>query len=721
VSARRARRPVSRHAALVTTSPSAAPAESRVTVVVNRMATEWHLGMNPWAVGVILVVAATVSAAAATLLGMVAEIAPVWATALVLLASHRFGPKGVVPTAAACAVLGGWLTGDGVTLHTLQLVGIMATGYVAVGLASAATFYRLFRRLNAEHELRLSDVESERNRAVQIAMEREHLQQQLSYNATHDALTGLANRTLLLASIEEALDARRADGGRAAVLFLDLDDFKAVNDTLGHGAGDHLLEVVGDRLRNGIRFSDLVARLGGDEFAVLFPEFDPAAADAVVNRVLDTLNNPIRLGSRMVHVRASAGLVVSDGHDTALGVLGKADLAMYSVKERGKSDLAVFAQEMQSTRQERAELERDLAAAVTNGQLQLVYQPLVDLHGGRIIGCEALSRWAHPEHGPVPPDVFIPLAEATGAIVGIGEWVLEQACRRLSAWQRRLGGDAPFTMAVNVSARQLADDDVVARFADVLRRTAVDPRWVNLEITESLLLDDDELALDVLWKLRALGVRLAVDDFGTGYSSLSRLNRLPIQKLKIDKSFTLGLTADAEGRANATLISSAVAMAHGLGLQVVAEGVETQEHVGLLRHVGCDIGQGYLFSRPVAADDLDIAAAPFALAPADGGLLRTSESDGSTRIGLMPSAHGRPGGQPRSLTSRISDATAAPAPAAAPAAELDPVAPAAVAAAPNLTPLPQQRPAAESDEPVPFGRRRTDLRPAGLTGHADSA
>ena len=637
--------------------------------------------MNPHLVGAILALAAAFSVAAAYFLQATTVLGPVWATAAVILVSHRYGPKGVVPVAALCGGLSSWLQEQSLSLHLVQAAGVMTSGYLAVGLVSAAAFYRLFRRLNTEHELRLQEVKSERNRAVDIAKERELLQQQLAYNAMHDALTGLANRSLLLSSIEDALAARRADGQRCAVLFLDLDDFKSINDTLGHAAGDRLLEVVGDRLANGIRLSDLVARLGGDEFAVLFPEFDPAAADAVVNRVLDTLSSPVRLETRTLQVRASAGLVVSDGHDTALGVLGKADLAMYSVKERGKASVAVFEQTMQSNRQERAELERDLRAALSNGELTLVYQPLVDLSSGRLVGFEALSRWMHPVRGPVRPDEFIPLAEATGDIVPIGEWVLEQSCRRLSAWRHRLGGDAPFTMAVNLSARQLADEDVVARFADVLRRTAVDPRWVNLEITESMLLEDeDESSLDVLWQLRSLGVRLAVDDFGTGYSSLSRLNRLPINKLKIDKSFVLGIGPDSDGRANATLIASAVAMAHGLGLEVVAEGVEGQEHVALLRHVGCDIGQGYLFGKPTAPEEIDIIAPPYALSEPDGSLLvRGQSGDVPSRIGLMPSAY--PGDRRApSISSRIAKNGAVPAP----------------------------RPAEDEATPL-FGRRRTDV------------
>ena len=650
-------------------------------MVSSRTSTVWHLAMNSRLVGAILALATALSVGAAYLLQAMTVVGPVWAGTAVILISYRYGPKGVVPAAALCGLLGGWLQAPSLSPHLMQVAGIMTSGYLAVGLVSAAAFYRLFRRLNTEHELRLQEVKAERNRAVDIAQERERLQQQLAFNATHDALTGLANRSLLITSIEDALAARRTDGKRCAVLFLDLDDFKAVNDTLGHAAGDRLLEVVGDRLANGIRANDLVARLGGDEFAVLFSEFDPAAADAVVNRVIGTLSSPVRLDTRTVQVRASAGLVVSDGSDTALGMLGKADLAMYSVKERGKASVAVFEQTMQSNRQERAELERDLRDALSNNQLSLAYQPLVDLTTGRLVGFEALSRWLHPVRGPVRPDEFIPLAEATGDIVPIGEWVLEQSCRRLSAWRQRLGGEAPFTMAVNLSARQLADEDVVARFADVLRRTAVDPRWVNLEITESMLLeDDDDSALDVLWQLRSLGVRLAVDDFGTGYSSLSRLNRLPINKLKIDKSFVLGIGPDSDGRANATLIASAVAMAHGLGLEVVAEGVEGQEHVALLRHVGCDIGQGYLFGRPAPPEEIDIIAPPYELSEPDGSLLqRGQSSDVPRRVGLMPSAYPADR-RASSISSRIA----------------------------RSAPVPAPRSAEDEAAPV-FGRRRTDV------------
>jgi len=628
-------RPVARHATAsrgILPTPDAGDADP------------WHARMPLVPVLGILVGSFAVSISAAAVDGVAPTVLGVWLAMLVLAVSYRFGPKGVIPMSAASAA--GLVAWHGHLLSDagLREFGVLAAAFLSFGCLAAAGYYFLFRKLRTEHSLRMSEVEAERNKALELVREREELQRKLTFNATHDTLTRLANRELLTEAIQRALDECPGLDSRCAVMFLDLDDFKGVNDELGHAAGDELLRVVGQRLVHAVREYDLVARLGGDEFAVLFPLFDPAAAHSVIGRVLDALNAPITVGGRTVQSRASAGLAISEPDDDPLLLLGKADLAMYAVKNRGKDDVAVYEPEMHQRVQRRLRLESDLSKATREGQLRVYYQPIVSLTTGELLGFEALVRWQHPEHGLIPPDQFIPIAESSGAIVELGMWVLSEACRQLRSWQvqHRPVGGSKLGMAVNLSARQLADPDLVTSIRDVLAKTGVDPRAVTLEITESLAMDEGGSAQETLARLKAFGLQLAIDDFGTGYSSLSRLGQLQIDKVKIDKTFLDSLVTPERARAGATLIRASIGMTSGLGLTVVAEGIEDPAQVALLRQLGCDEGQGFLFGRPAPAEAFDVTMAGWPLPEPSVELLRSGAGDRIPRLVVQPSMALRP-------------------------------------------------------------------------------
>jgi diguanylate cyclase (GGDEF)-like protein len=389
------------------------------------------------------------------------------------------------------------------------------------------------------------------------------------------------------------------------VLFIDLDDFKTVNDSLGHAAGDELLVGVGQRLDNALRERDVVARFGGDEFAVLLLNGGTAEQSAgVAKRLLGVLRAPFALGAGMASGQGSGGLVVDvrdpdmTVDDQAGNLMRQADLAMYAAKAAGGGACIEFRDELQDAVLERVELQGEITQALIRDDFTVHYQPVVDLPTARVVAVEALLRWQHPERGDIPPSVFVPIAERSGAIVALGLWVLERACLDLRSWDELCPGNE-LRITVNVSARQLRDTAVGPQIARVLHRTKVDPRRLVLEVTESLLMDDDEAAAATLWQLRGLGIRIAVDDFGTGYSSLSRLVDLPLDDLKIDRTFISEL---GRSDAGATIINAAVAMAHGLDLNVVAEGVENTEQLEFLQQAGCDQAQGFLFSAPIPAE-----------------------------------------------------------------------------------------------------------------------
>ncbi len=424
------------------------------------------------------------------------------------------------------------------------------------------------------------------------------LQAQLTHQAFHDALTGLPNRSLFADRVEQALLRAARSGTAVSVLFLDLDDFKTVNDSLGHDAGDQLLVEVAHRLRGALRSTDTPARLGGDEFAVLVEDLSDAAdVELVADRLLRVLSAPFLLAGTEVLVRSSIGLATnSDDLSDGGRLLSAADAAMYAAKIAGKGRYAVFTPAMTADAAERLQLRADLERAVGRGELVVHYQPTVHLDSGRIRGVEALVRWQHPTRGLLYPGQFIALAEETGLIVPLGWAVLRQACDQAAQW-RAAHPDLDLAVTVNLAAAQLRHEDCTRHIADALAASGLDPAALTLELTESVLMDDD--ADRQLAELSQLGVRLAVDDFGTGYSSLSYLSRFPIDLLKLDKSFIDEVTERAEQR---VLVEGIIQLGHALGLTTLAEGIETPAQRACLTDLDCQLAQGYLFSRPVSAD-----------------------------------------------------------------------------------------------------------------------
>ena len=430
--------------------------------------------------------------------------------------------------------------------------------------------------------------------------ERIQAEDALQHQALHDALTGLPNRTLLHDRLEQALRATARDAGGLALLLFDLDRFKEVNDTLGHQAGDLLLQEVAARVRGAVRASDTVARLGGDEFAVLLPGADATGAVAATHTLLAALATPIALDGQSLACAASIGIALAPTHGADVAtVLRRADVAMYVAKRAG-SGYAVYAAAHDQHSPARLALETELRAALAAGALVLHYQPTVDVRSGRADRVEALARWPHPQHGLIPPDQFIPLAEQTGLIVPLTQWVLETALAQCHTWEQ--AGWA-LGVAVNLSMRSLHDPGLPETIAWLLRRYAVPPERLTLEITESALMVDPAQAQAVLLRLTALGVQLAIDDFGTGYSSLGYLKQLPVDAVKIDKSFvqSMGHTTTKDS----AIVRSIIDLGHNLGLAVVAEGVEDQATWQRLRAAGCDVAQGFYMSRPMPAAEVE--------------------------------------------------------------------------------------------------------------------
>jgi diguanylate cyclase (GGDEF)-like protein/PAS domain S-box-containing protein len=427
---------------------------------------------------------------------------------------------------------------------------------------------------------------------------RRDVEEQLRHGALHDPLTGLPNRHLFMERLARSiLHAREREDHVFAVLFLDLDRFKVVNDSLGHHVGDDLLAVVARRLAGCIRQEDTVARFGGDEFAILLTDIGEAGfAAGVAERILGEIAAPINLQGYEVFTSASIGIALSS---SAYGrpeyLLRNADMAMYRAKAAGKGRYEVFDRTMHAQALVRLQQETDLRRALERGELRLFYQPIVDLGSGRIEGVEALARWEHPERGWIPPGDFIPMAEETGLIHGVGQWVLEEACRALRGWRN----GRPLTVSVNLSGRQFTQPDLVEQVSRTLDETGADPRGLKLEVTESVVMENPESAVETLRSLKALGIETYMDDFGTGYSSLSSLHRLPLDALKIDRSFVSRIGADPEAT---VLVRTIATLAHSLGLSVVAEGVETPQQLCLLRELGCEYAQGYLFSPAVDAE-----------------------------------------------------------------------------------------------------------------------
>jgi diguanylate cyclase (GGDEF)-like protein len=398
----------------------------------------------------------------------------------------------------------------------------------------------------------------------------------------------------------------RADRYRRsiAVMFLDLDNFKVVNDSLGHEVGDQLLSAVANRLRECLRDEDTAARLGGDELAVLLEDIvDEQSVVDIAKRISAMMTEPFVLNGRELFATFSIGIALSTpGHDRPDTLLRNADLAMYRAKANGKARFQVFDPSMTISALERMEMETDLRHALDRGELRVVYQPIMSLETGSVSELEVLVRWDHPTRGLISPTQFIPLAEETGLIVAIGQWVLEESCRQGRAWHVAQPTEPLLTISVNLSARQFLQVDLVEDVARAIWESRMDPSSLNLEITESVLMRDIDGTIEKLWALKRLGVQLAIDDFGTGYSSLSYLKRFPVDTLKIDRSFVSGLGQDSNDTA---IVRSVVALAKSLNLAVTGEGIETSEQLGHLQALGCDRGQGYLFAMPLDAHAID--------------------------------------------------------------------------------------------------------------------
>jgi diguanylate cyclase (GGDEF)-like protein len=451
-----------------------------------------------------------------------------------------------------------------------------------------------------KHVLELNNYIAEQERISRVLEEtKEHFR----HAAFHDSLTGLPNRAmfteLLKAEIESA---NRRDAHMFAVLFLDLDRFKNINDSLGHTHGDLLLVAFAERLERTLRPVDTLARFGGDEFAILITGMaDATDAVRVAQRILDELSEPFVLDKKSAFATASIVIALSSsGYDRPEDILRDADIAMYRAKENGKARYELFDHGMHARAVSRLQLESDLRQAIENKEFCVYYQPIVSLETGRLAGFEALVRWNHPRRGLVCPADFIPVAEETGLIVPIGEWVLNEACAQVRQWQLDSPSHRALSLSVNLSARQVAQPDVLDRIKEALATSKLNPHCLKLEITESVVMENAEAAVLMFKQLRSLGVQLSIDDFGTGYSSLSYLHRFPLNYLKIDRSFVMRLTTDNDN----AIVRTISTLARNLGMEVIAEGIETEEQYQQLKMLGCEYGQGFLFSRPVNNDDV---------------------------------------------------------------------------------------------------------------------
>jgi predicted signal transduction protein with EAL and GGDEF domain len=439
-----------------------------------------------------------------------------------------------------------------------------------------------------------------------------HAIDQIRYLANFDGLTGLTNRREFNTRLTETMQRARSSRNLVAVIILDVDRFKLINDSLGHSAGDEILQLVAERVNRQVRNSDRVgrvdgedteveiARVGGDEFSLMLPRIvHPTDAGPVAQRILEALREPIEVDGQNLTLSASIGISIYpiDGKTTET-LIANADRAMSHAKSQGGNSFQYYTESLNATSTRRLVLESKLRNAVEQNRLHLVYQPKVHLHSGRVIGMEALLRWIEPDLGFVPPDEFIPLAEEIGCISKIGRWVLLDACRQNKEWQDRGLGSVP--VSVNVSSRQFSDTDLLEEVIGVLEETGLEPQWLELEITESAMLEDEVSTTQTLKLIRERGVRVSLDDFGTGFSSLSYLRRLSLDTLKIDRSFVMDLPDDDKAKG---IFEAIIAMAHVLGLTVIAEGVETEEQRDFLRSIDCDEIQGYLVSKPVPPDE----------------------------------------------------------------------------------------------------------------------
>ena len=496
---------------------------------------------------------------------------------------------------------------DGQVLGVVQLQSVYKDAYSgddlrileALVLQMAAASRNAFLYQKAQEEI------AERKRVEQALRDSEN---RFRWQAFHDALTNLPNRVLFQDRVEQAIVSAERHHKAAAVILVDIDGFKYINDKLGHAVGDKLLQRIASRLSLCLRAEDTLARMGGDEFTILLPNIT-ASEDAmfVAQRLLDSFQTPIVIDEQELFVTASLGISLFpvDGRDTQT-LLRYADMAMYRAKALGRNRHQVYTSTM-NVASERLGLENSLRKAVEREEFFLLYQPQIDLKNGAVTGVEALVRWQHPDLGPVSPSTFIPLAEETGLIVPLGKWVLQEACRQAARWKQ---AGQPLRMSVNVSARQFTEGELLKALETALSDVNMEPHWLQIELTESALIQTGETVITVLQQIKELGVQLSIDDFGTGYSSLGYLHHFPLDILKIDRVFVQDMLLDAQGQ---VMVRAIIDLAHSLSLQVVAEGVETQEQRECLEKMGCDKMQGYLFSPPVSAETLEVLLSSMAV------------------------------------------------------------------------------------------------------------
>jgi diguanylate cyclase (GGDEF)-like protein len=501
---------------------------------------------------------------------------------MVFLSDETLGRNFIImciPVFIASFLLVPW---SGIVVFIMAISGIVLFGETSINYLSLFTFaavtviaYLIARSLDRAHR---------ENR----------------YRALHDQLTDLPNRALFVDRLQQALNHSLKDRSLQAVLFMDLDHFKVVNDSLGHETGDRLLAMVAQRLRNCLRPGDTAARFGGDEFTVLLGSIgDVKDAVRVAERIAKALEEPFDLKERKIFISTSIGIALSEnGDEQPDALLRSADIAMYEAKKEGKVS-KVFNASMYVKALKRLELENGLRRAIDNGELRVYYQPKVLLSTGRIVGMEALARWEHPERGLIYPEEFVPLAEETGLIIPLGRWILRETCRQAREWQKRYSAAPPLDTSVNLSIKQFQNPDLVLELTETLQEFELPPSYLQLEITESVVAGDAKYAVNLLQRLKSLGVQLAMDDFGTGYSSLASLQQFPLDCLKIDKTFVDGFGRDTQDEAIVQLV---IDLAHAMGMQAIAEGVETTEQLARLRDIGCDQAQGYYFCKPLTSE-----------------------------------------------------------------------------------------------------------------------
>jgi len=508
------------------------------------------------------------------------------------------------------------VTANGQSTDTVAALTLGANDYVTKPVDFPVALARIdvqVARKRAEEALRQTNEQLEHRVETRTAelsqlnaqlaseiVERRRSEAEMKHIAHHDALTGLANRVLFQDRLNQAITKAEIEGGAVAVLCLDLDHFKDVNDTFGHPAGDTLLQAVAQRLLSAVRIEDTVARMSGDEFAIIQPRPatspEPDSTEALAGRLIELFKMPFEIGNNVVRCGISIGATVFPcDADTPDDLLKAADIALYHAKSDGRGTFHRFDAGMSAALEMRRGLEQDLRQALDNDQFEVHYQPLVNVDTQAVFGCEALLRWRHPVRGMVPPSEFIPLAESTGLIVEIGEWALRTACAEAAHWP------APTKVAVNLSPVQLAKGNLVEMVTSALSAARLDPRRLELEIIESTLLGNTEPVLRTLWSLKKLGIEIAMDDFGTGYSSLGYLRKFPFDKIKVDRSFITDLNSDGESIA---IVRAVMGLATGLGMTTVAEGVETVEQLDSLQAEGCEQAQGYYFSRPRPAAEI---------------------------------------------------------------------------------------------------------------------